>query len=244
MLEYSVFVTKALTILSQAGPAATIVDLNYNISFGSVFYVTENATIRGLTIRGGAPYVTGYGGGILVDHADATITDNLLLFDAAGGMEGEDGPGSALYAHDGQVVVRNNTIVANQGSTAIYFQRCGGSFENNIVAYNSGNGAVGYGIGCDASTVSIVDNVFWMNPQGAAEVSCGAVTGAAGNVSVDPKFCNVVLAPWLGTPDFGVRSDSPVAPGHEYAGRGAPLPMCLATPAHPATWGSIKARYR
>jgi hypothetical protein len=190
--------------------------------------------------------VTGIGGGILVDHADATIVDNVILFDAAGDMDGAPGPGAGIYAHDGQVIIRNNTIVANQGWSGVFLQRCGGSFDHNILAYNRdpSTGTLGYGLDCEASFATIADNLFWENPTGSAGASCGNVDATNGNVTADPKFCNVVLAPWGGSPDFGLRPDSPAAPGHEYEGRGAPLPGCVATPAQPTTWGSVKARYR
>jgi nitrous oxidase accessory protein NosD len=243
--ESSVFVTKPVTILSQAGPGTTIVDLNYNISFGSVFYITaDGVVLQGLTIRGGATYALGIGGGVLVDHADATIADNLIIFNDAGNMDGGGGAGGAIYAHDGQLQLRNNTIVGNScAAGAVFLERCSGSVDHNIFAYNTGAGFPGgYALYCDANFASVTDNVFWANTPEDVHASCGSILGTSGNVVVDPLFCAPNL--YGGSWDLGVRADSPVAPGHVYAGRGAPLPMCAATAAARTTWGSVKARYR
>ena len=247
--EQSVVVGKPLTILSQAGPDATIVDLQYN--FGSVFYVAGvqgGPTIQGLTIRGGVQIAAGMGGGILCWNSEVVIVDNLIYDNwAAGSLEGTGGLGAGITVETGTATIRNNTIVANFCSGGgLFLWSCSGTVDHNVFAYNRDPNKKtdwGFGIYCESSSATIADNVFWANPPEPVHASCGASVPGNGNVVVDPLFCNPANYP-QSNDGWHVRSDSPIAPGHEYAGRGAPLPLCAATASKPATWGSVKARYR
>jgi hypothetical protein len=242
--EGSIVVRKPVTILSQAGPDVTIVDLHYN--FGSVFYVSGvqgGPTIQGLTIKGGAQVALGMGSGILAWNSETTIVDNLIYDNWASNMDGGGGLGAGITIEEGTATIRNNTMVANFSSGgALFLWDCGGTVDHNVFAYNGDPKSIIGGIYCQSSSASITDNMFWANPSEQVNAACGAAVPGSGNVIVDPLFCNPNYPP--SNEGWHVRTDSPLAPGHEYAGWGASLPLCASTASKPATWGSIKARYR
>ena len=78
--------------------------------------------------------------------------------------------------------------------------------------------------------------------NGGADVSGGCVPSTSGNLAVDPHLCD------LAGRDFGLCANSPLLdPGCGSTPWGAGVQSCGdcgPTPARPATWGSLKARYR
>jgi hypothetical protein len=241
---------KSVTIISDQGPANTIVDLQYN--FGSVFYIypmSGGPTIQGLTIKRGAQIFTGAGAGVYAAGASPTIVNNLFVANGASNIDGYGGAGAAIAILDGNPVIRQNTIVNNFASYgAVYLYQCGGELEGNIIAYNYDTHEgedTGYGLVCDNATTLIRDNLFWANTPAQVHPACGLeVPGSANNNVIDPKFCNPVIGPKAMNGDWGVRSDGPTGPGHPYYGWGASIPGCVATSAVRRSWGSIKNQYR
>jgi hypothetical protein len=246
-IEGTIDVQKSVSFISLAGPEVTIIDKQKD--FGSVFFVSPmliGPTIMGLTIKGGVQIFTGSGAGIYCVNAHPTIVNNVIIGNAAGNLEGHNGAGAGVAIFGGSVNLTNNTIAGNtSGAGAVFLQQCSGTVSHNIIAYNNDgldNFSDGYGIAClDASAV-IDNNMYWSNLPAPWPPSCSIDSTV--NVQMDPKFCEPRTGRQAGLGDWRVTADSPVAPGHAYAGWGAPVSVCGSTPAAVRSWGSLKSLYR
>jgi predicted outer membrane repeat protein len=147
------FAGKAITVTSEQGPAATIIDGG---SLGPVatFATSENtqSVLSGVTLQHGqGTFAAGYGGGgIHIANASPTISGNVITNNTAGSF------GGGIYVQSGSPVIKKNTI-ANNGQIpgwsggiggGIYIsgtgtaQVTGNTISNNQQAQGSG-GAIG-----------------------------------------------------------------------------------------------------
>ncbi len=133
--------------------AATVIDGNQS---GSVvtFAGTENETcvLSGFTIRNGkADYGAGICGGTWDQHTRATIRNNVVTANEAGGVEARHGDGGGLAYCDG--LIENNAIAGNVARIAPLWSwetgagglhACNGEIRNNTISDNSSEG---FGLG-------------------------------------------------------------------------------------------------
>jgi hypothetical protein len=103
--ENLTFLGKAITVVSEAGPAVTVIDGN---SAGPVVGFTQGeprtAVLRGFTVRHGAS--TFGGGGVLVQNSSPTIADNWIVSNGAC-------TGAGVYSNFASPLIQNNRIVGN-----------------------------------------------------------------------------------------------------------------------------------
>src|ERR1041384_187789 len=94
------FLGKAITVVSEAGPAVTVIDGN---SAGPVVGFTQGeprtAVLRGFTVRHGAS--TFGGGGVLVQNSSPTIADNWIVSNGAC-------TGAGVYSNFASPLIQNN----------------------------------------------------------------------------------------------------------------------------------------
>jgi serine protease len=283
-----------VTLVSQAGPAATIVDGNFagasvlrGVSLG------PNTAIEGFTFRrGGAlPTTTVLGGGISLSSASPRIENNVI-------KQNVGASGGGMYVDRSSPTILNNVLRENQAihgsGGGIYFDHFAEPrIEDNVIVYNR---CAAYGAGLtiwDGSRPQVVGNtiaaneaaldgggifvtrnshpqltrnIVASNPQGGGlrvddfestvELSCNDVwgnlaydysglpnsTGANGNISADPIFCNLAAG------NFHIRMDSPCTPEASPPGCGLIGALGVGcsppTAATTSTWGRMKAAYR
>ena len=157
---------------------------------------------------------------------------------AAGpGWAGVPGPHRGVGPGEAVVEISENTIVQQQGrglGNGAFGLTPGTVIQGNVIA-----GCAGIGLDLtDASDVSVLCNDIWGN--GTNYVGGPDLTGTDGNVSEYPRFCD----PENG--DFTVAANSVLLPANNSCGVqiGAFGRGCAAVSVEPASWGSIKARYR
>ena len=227
---------------------------------------SPSTAVEGFTfIWDGGP--SSFGGAIGVFVSEGTIRDNFIRDSTAG-------IGSGLYLQSSTVTVENNLFFSNDtqsgagvvaisggapvlrgntffGSTIpfglqgadIYAVGTDFTLDRNILANSRGGPA----IFCDGSNNPVVTcNMFWDNEFGAFAGSCVDSTGASGNQSADPLFCDP------STLEFGFCLDSPALSGPcgvvGYVAPTGNCPACASTPVGASlvgtSWGRVKARYR
>ena len=104
------FSGKAITVTSNQGPQATIIDGNHAgpvVTFSSG--EGPQSVLNGFTIQNGsAQYFPNYqGGGIRITSSSPTITGNIITNNDAGG------DGGGIYSSSGSPVIKGNTISNN-----------------------------------------------------------------------------------------------------------------------------------
>ncbi|MBK7702860.1 MAG: S8 family serine peptidase [bacterium] len=161
------------------------------------------ANLDSLEVRNNSAMIAGgvakLAGGTLT-LANSVLRDNSSVF-FAGGLYVDTVTGAT---------VTGNTVAANAGGSAgggIYFSNASATLTRNLVAANSGSAAASQGV--YATGGSLVFNCN--NVHGNAGGDYGGVTnptGANGNVSADPQFCDLAAG------DFTVYDTSPCLPAH------------------------------
>lgn len=209
------------------------------------------------------------GGGLWVGGIDALITGNWLVENAASSPAAVGGGGGMWLGFEGSRIVTGNVLVGNTHDNL-----GGGTwindgitiFESNTLYGNAaplGGGIatggigtklirrnivvrspLGQGLHCTApGTTSVACNDVWHN-AGGDMVPAGCVADLGGNFGADPYFCNDAAG------DLTLRADSPCLPGGNPCGVligalgegcSSPSPPVAAVP---ATWTSVKLRYR
>jgi hypothetical protein len=152
------FSGKAITVVSEAGPAATVIDGN-----GGGVVVTFNsgegrsAVVRGFTLTNGGGFS---GGGIAVSNASPTIEGNVIT-----GNTGCDGVGINVSFGSPRIV--GNQITRNirsgcsggVGGAGIKIGGAGAAVvEGNVIADNSLTGGNGGGISLFAAGTPLIRN--------------------------------------------------------------------------------------
>jgi hypothetical protein len=124
-LENLTFLGKAITVVSEGGPAVTVIDGNWA---GPVVAFTSGeprgAVLRGFTVQRGA--TTFSGGGILVQNSSPTIADNWIIGNGACS-------GAGVYSGFGSPLIERNRIARN------FLYGCTGGF--GIGVYIGGDSA-------------------------------------------------------------------------------------------------------
>jgi hypothetical protein len=161
------------------------------------------ANLDSLVVRDNSAMIAGgvaklAGGSLSVTNS--SLTENTAVF-FAGGLYLDAVSGATLTG---------NTIAANAGGSAgggVYSSNASATFTRNLVAANSGSAAAVQGVYATGGSL-----VFNCNDvHGNAGGDYGGVTnptGANGNVSADPQFCDLAAG------DFTVYDTSPCLPAH------------------------------
>ena len=114
-IENLTFLGKAIAVVSEAGPAVTIIDGN---QAGSVVQFTSGETraalLQGFTIQNGAAGSNG-GGGIFIRNSSPTIAENWILANGACS-------GAGIMSNFGSPLIQGNRIARN------YLFGCTGGF--------------------------------------------------------------------------------------------------------------------
>jgi hypothetical protein len=104
-VENVTFLGKAITVVSEAGPAVTVIDGNFA---GPVVTFTagepRGAVLRGFTIQRGATSFSG--GGVLIQQSSPTIADNWIVGNGACS-------GAGVYSSFGSPLIQRNRIARN-----------------------------------------------------------------------------------------------------------------------------------
>jgi len=144
--ENLVFVGKAITVESEAGPGVTIIDggTPANPDFPSVVTFNQHegpeSILSGFTLTNGTARK---GGGVFCRNASPTIEKNLFVSNSA------SADGGAIYCIDGGPLIMDNVIVNNEASTrggGIYCESSELDVVNTVIAANSADN--GGGVHC------------------------------------------------------------------------------------------------
>ena len=163
----------------------------------------ESCVIRNnRAVLGGGLYAILGWGQVVIDSS--LIVDNVAV----------DG-GGGIYARARGMQIQNSTVARNHGGG---LERHGFAPSSNLTVSRTiiGMNPEGFGIWCEypAATASISCSDVWGNEAGNYGGACPDPTGANGNISLDPLFCD----PDSG--DYHLRGASPCAPGASPPGCG------------------------
>lgn len=157
-LERINFLGKAITVTSEAGPAATIIDGNAGgvvVTFNSG--EGPSAVLRGFTVTNGGGFS---GGGVAVSNASPTIEGNVITANT-----GCDGIGINVSFGSPRIVgnrITNNVRSGCSGGVGGAGIKVGGAsavvIEGNVIADNSLIGGHGGGISLFAAGVPLIRN--------------------------------------------------------------------------------------
>ena len=172
------------------------------------------------------------GGGIRVYGGKLAVAECIFTGNTCGGY------GGALAGYDGATVEVSACTFHRNGAAEggnIWFGDFGGSYSlaNTIIA----NAESGSGVFAYYAEVTCCD--AWGN-AGGNYAGMPDPTGANGNISINPLFCDAAGG------DFTIRSDSQCAPEYN--------PLCgligaldvgctPPTPTEPVTWGRVKSHF-
>jgi len=156
-VENIYFLGKAITLVSESGPATTIIDGN---AYGPTVYFADgegaDSVVDGFTIRNG---YSASGGGVYCEDSSPMIQNNIISENIAGAG------GGGIYCLRSSPTIQNNTIGLNDASYGGGIGCEEGSapaITNNTIDGNSA--AVGGGISCvGASIPPIEDNAITNN---------------------------------------------------------------------------------
>jgi predicted outer membrane repeat protein len=207
------FLGKAITVMSQDGASATIMDA---AGLGQVSVVTfqnnegANSVLKGFTIQNGQGSYhrlsNPIGGGIACAGTSPTISDVILKNNSAhlgGGICGIDGSNCLMT----NVVFENNSAVGN-GGAAMFNNNSRPSFLNCQFTQNS-SGHTGGAINVRGS-VPFISNCDFNNNH--ADDMAGAIrVGALSSATIDNSRFYNNTAPFGGA--LGAGSDTDGTPG-------------------------------
>jgi len=210
------FVGKAITLESEMGVAATIIDGN---EAGSVvrFSSGEGAgsVLDGFTVTNGTgsvdPWGSFLGGGIYCDASSPTITNNSVE-----GNKADDGSGGGIYCYDSSPTITDNKIVRNWSFTGsgIYCFNSSPIIAGNTIANNFFS-VYGGGIYCDSSSPDIRDNIIWENLSLYTGSGIYCVGPSSPNIAK-----NLIAQNYGGSGIMCADSSSPVIANNIIAGHG------------------------
>ncbi len=193
------FLGKAITVESENGPAACIIDCE-GLGRGFTFAGGEGSesVVRGFTIQNGNRYS---GGGIRCSGASPTITGCVILDCTA-----DTGGGGAIHCVDGaEPLIIGNTLTNNLAAAsfggAIYIENASPLIEENTITWNTAD-FEGGAIHCAASTVLITGNTLSHNTALSTEAFSfggGAVNAHTGcTVVIEHNTINDNFSAWKG----------------------------------------------
>jgi Right handed beta helix region len=191
----------------------------------------SNTHIVGFTITGGR---ANFGGGIICTDESPNITNCLFVSNT--GIQ----QGGGMQFENCNPKVTNCTVVGNDGPQGggVYLHQAIPTFENTIIAFNAGDSVYRTAA---SSTANFVCSDIFGNSGGDWLTWLADQLGTAGNISMDPAFCDGFdpSAP------YALSDVSPCAPdANPTCGLVGALPVvCATVQVDSATWGGIKARY-
>jgi hypothetical protein len=153
---------KAISILSEQGPEATIVDCQ-GLDMGFVFQACSGVGIlelSGLTIRNA---VGVYGGAVQFNNCRAIVRNNILQYSRA------DVGGGGLFWLDSSGLIENNIIDSNSagcGGGIAVWSGSTATIRNNILCQNRGLGRGGGIIFLWGSSGEVTNNTIDENHSG------------------------------------------------------------------------------
>lgn len=244
---------KSITVRSLGGdPSLCVVDCGGS-GRGFWFHSGEapEARVEALTIRNGNG--ASNAGGIYCEGSSSPTIVDCVIIDNVGDGIGSTGSSPTV---EGCVIARNSgtiskgiaigdmsnvtitscTIVDNGAEGIRITASSTGIVTNTIVAFNGfgGSNDVGIRVVSGSVTVSCCD-VF--GNSGGEYDGTPDPTGSAGNISLDPQFCNI------GAGDFTLYESSPCA-ATPCGWIGALGVGCPPVRTEQKTWGAVKALYR
>jgi hypothetical protein len=175
-----------------------------------------------------------HGGGLRVNRGTCEVERCLFV-----GNRAELDGGGMVVLHAPYVPVRNCTFYGNlanrEGAHLEYFD-ANGSVQNAILAEGQGGGGASvYG------SVAFACCDAWQN-AGGSYIGIADPTGVAGNIALDPFFCDPFGE------EFTLQENSPCAPFSPENPTcdlvGARPVACGITPVRMTTWGTVKSMYR
>jgi predicted outer membrane repeat protein len=175
-----------------------------------------------------------HGGGLRA-NGGPTLVERCLFVGNSAQLDG----GGLMFIGVGSGNVLNCTFHGNRAYRAggqVEYYASNGFLANSI--FSEGTGGGGVSIVDGSVVISCCD--AWQN-VGGNYVGISDPTGAAGNIALDPMFCD----PFGG--EFTLQEDSPCAPfspAHPSCDLTGARPVaCGVTPVQVHTWGAIKNRY-
>jgi len=221
---------KNITVVSENGPQATIVDCqNSGLGFQFLSNETTAAVLDGFTITNGT---ANKGAGVLIDTASPTIRYCVITNCSVTGI------GGGISVKKGDPNIYNNTLDGNSAALG------GGGIAlgalshahlwQNIICHS----AVGGGVSCaGAMTGTSLDCNDVYGNTGGDTICFGTPT----NFAMDPLYCGT-----SGSGNFSIHDTSPCAATYSpcSANVGALGPQCQVTATEPVTWGKVKSMYR
>lgn len=174
--EGGLVVDKNLVIMSEDGPAATIIDAqNTRTSVFTLNAVASNARIEGFTVRRAQSPTSG--GGIYMFGSAATIANCVVA-------DNSIVAGGGISVVNSSPAIENCTIYNNTALGGIYYDAASGGSVTGCIIANTNSGS---GLYCTMSAdpqVSCTD--LYGNDGG--DAVCG--TDAGNNFSTEPRLCD------------------------------------------------------
>lgn len=159
--ECIVFGEAAIAVISETGPAETII---FGDGCGPVIRFSgrkpgKQISLEGFTITNGGNAPDGLGGGIVISGASPLITRNIITGNCA------DDLGGGIHAlYNAHPIIMDNIIVANEagyGGGGIALENgCLASVKNNLIVNNRALSAVGGGVFINHSSPEILNNTI------------------------------------------------------------------------------------
>jgi len=189
----NLYMKKVALNANLKSPAATF------MNGGGIYATAASVTLDSLVVTGNEAHV---GAGVnLTDCTDAVLTHSVLTGNTAqfwgGGLNYQ---GNSTGSITGNTFFENDATVSGGGG--IYVSTSAPAITHNIVAFNTGGTSNANGMTL-LSTPSLLSCNDTFGNAGADYSEGTDPTGTAGNISVDPLFCNT------GTGNFNLTDESP-----------------------------------
>jgi hypothetical protein len=185
------FYGKAMTVISEQGPAATIIDgraLGPVVAFGN--HETSNSIISGFTIQNGTDHVGGgQAGGVTVDFSSPTIVSNIFRNNQMG-----DGSASALSGNGSSPLVSDNYFVNNSGSAVMTFVNDSLPIVADNIFFNNNGVAVHISLPAGQGAI-VLNNTIVSNAVGIQIELYDSVSGVYANNILAENTLNVSGVP-------------------------------------------------
>ncbi len=234
-----------LFINSEAGPDSTILSLSEAPAFMSVANCTL-LSVDGITFRDSQSRAISFYMSSQIAISNCGFFNNgnsAILFDWCHGIDVHDSnisgnaAGISYYEMDSDVVMRNNTLLANAGVAIDLMNGVINCSITHSIIEGSSYGIIGF-----AFNLFLGCNDVFNNGENYAILDYPDPTGLDGNISVDPQFCSIDPVAYN---NYYLQSDSPCAPGNHPCGLiGCELVGCETTASETASWSTIKQLFK